>query len=372
MKNKLTLLIDGNWLLMSRFIVRQDLFDKTKNDNEDIERAKQSLLDVLAQSVHKIINAYDGIIDNVMLVQDAGTWRKDLERPVCVTDAYKGNREYDEDITDWNAIWETADRFAAALRSNNILCVRDWKIEGDDWIAHWSRKLNADGINTMIWSTDRDLQQLVSMNRDTAAWTSWYNNKSGLILPKDCNDGDIDPVDFFLRFEDKDFVLDDLMNRTRQMGQKVGYIDAKQILFEKILCGDSSDNIAPIITVEKNGRRGGVTLQDIRTVLENNYTIDEFFAHKSDIIAGLYGIKKLSGTTRSLQDIDEAFEYNKTLVFLDDSVLPERYKTAICQFDDQYRVCDMDYIKNNYKALLGDYNDINIKDTLQTLIEDLF
>lgn len=372
MKNKLTLLIDGNWLLMSRFAVKRDLFDKTKNDKEDIERAKQELLDVLAQSIHKIINTYPDSIDNVLLVQDAGTWRKDLERPACITDAYKGNRVYDEDVTDWDAVWDTADKLATALRSNNILCVRDWHIEGDDWIAHWSKKLNSEGINTLIWSTDRDLQQLVNMNHDTAAWTAWYNNKSGLILPKECDGDVIDPVDFFMRFEEKDFVLDELVNRTRQIGENVEYINAKNIIFEKILCGDSSDNIASIITVEKNGRRLGVTARDIRGVLENNYNIDEFFAHKEDIISSLYNTKKLSATTRTLQDIDEAFEYNKTLVYLDDSVLPDQYKTSICQFDNDYKVCDIDYIKNNYKAILGDYNDENIKDTLQTLIDDIF
>ncbi|MBQ5474719.1 MAG: hypothetical protein IIT65_08435 [Lachnospiraceae bacterium] len=372
MKNKLTLLIDGNWLLMSRLSKVKEKFDKTQCVPEEIERAKYTLLDLLAQSIHKLINTYPDIIDNVLLVQDAGSWRKDFPQPACVTDKYKGNREYDEDVTDWTAIWDTAEKFACALRSNNILCVRDWKIEGDDWIAHWSRKLNSEGINTMIWSTDRDLQQLVNMNRDTAAWTAWYNNKGGLILPKDCNEVDFDPVDFFLRYEEKDFVLDDLVNRTRQMGQPVEYIDAKNILFEKVLCGDSSDNIAPIIVVNGNTRRQGVTKRDIKTILENNYSIDEFFAHKNDIITILYNTKKLSATTRTLQDIDEAFEYNKTLVFLNDSVLPEHYKTSICQFDNDYKVCDIDYIKNNYKALLGEYNDINIKDTLQTLIEDLF
>jgi hypothetical protein len=138
------------------------------------------------------------------------------------------------------------------------------------------------------------------------------------------------------------------------------------------LCGDSSDNIAPVIVVEVGARRQGVTKRDIKSIIEDDYSIDDFFTHKSDIIDTLYHNKKLSATSRSLKDIDEAFEYNKTLVYLDDSVLPDKYKGAICEFDDKYTVCDIDYIKNNYKAILGEFNDAGNKAAIESLINDLF
>ena len=54
-KNKTTLIIDGNWLMMSRFGAMQDQFSSEYNENT-LQAASNELVDLLAQSVNKIIN----------------------------------------------------------------------------------------------------------------------------------------------------------------------------------------------------------------------------------------------------------------------------------------------------------------------------
>ena len=73
-KNKLTLLIDGNWLMMSRMAMYIDEFEK-KNPTEQKNKAKNNLKDFMAKSINVIINRFKDI-DNIILLSDGGSWRQ--------------------------------------------------------------------------------------------------------------------------------------------------------------------------------------------------------------------------------------------------------------------------------------------------------
>ena len=68
MKNKLTLLIDGNWLLQSRFSVMIDQF-KLTHDETLREMASKDLQERLARSINVIINRLPDI-DNIVMITD--------------------------------------------------------------------------------------------------------------------------------------------------------------------------------------------------------------------------------------------------------------------------------------------------------------
>ena len=367
MKNNCTLLIDGNWLLISRMSTMRDKFNKSKYGPEEIETHSYMLMDLLAQSINKLINLIPQV-DNILYVQDGGSWRKSIEKPELV-DVYKGNREYPEDDTDWQSIWTAHDNFVKGLKQNGVTCVKEWDVEGDDWIAHWSHKLNDEGINTLIWSTDRDLQQLVAYNKDTTRWTAWYNSKV-LILHKDLDDNNIDMVDFFLRFDESDPFLNDLRNNLIGLGQTVEYINPEDIVISKILCGDSSDNINSVIHVKKAEKYVNVTSRDITNILEN-YNIKQLLDERDTILHVLSGLKKFSNIHLELSDLSKVFDYNKQLVWLDESVYPDEIKHKLSLHDDEYSVVDMAYIKNNYKVLLGEYNDHAERNALLDLYNQL-
>ena len=69
-KNKLTLLIDGNWLLMSRMSVLIKKFDKN-NSNPVKQAASNEFETLLAKSLNVIINQFKDI-DNIILMADGG------------------------------------------------------------------------------------------------------------------------------------------------------------------------------------------------------------------------------------------------------------------------------------------------------------
>ena len=68
MKNKLTLLIDGNWLLQSRFSVMIDQFQLT-HDESLREMASKDLQERLARSINVIINRLPDI-DHIVMITD--------------------------------------------------------------------------------------------------------------------------------------------------------------------------------------------------------------------------------------------------------------------------------------------------------------
>ena len=72
-KSKLTLLIDGNWLLMSRLSVI------TNSYIDDNELCKNLQL-LMIQSIKKVIKKFPNI-DNIIFCADGGSWRNDLEIP---------------------------------------------------------------------------------------------------------------------------------------------------------------------------------------------------------------------------------------------------------------------------------------------------
>ena len=79
MANKCTLLIDGNWLLISRFSVMTQLF-REDQPSIALEAATEDLRDMMAKSINIILNRFREI-DNVVMISDGGSWRKQLPVP---------------------------------------------------------------------------------------------------------------------------------------------------------------------------------------------------------------------------------------------------------------------------------------------------
>ena len=102
-KNKCTLIIDGNWLLISRFSVINGGFEL--NSDERIKLKSQSELEeLMARRINIVLNRFQDI-DNVILVTDGGSWRKQLPVPNILKDSvYKGNRTQSKEL-DWKYIY---------------------------------------------------------------------------------------------------------------------------------------------------------------------------------------------------------------------------------------------------------------------------
>ena len=70
-KNKLTLLIDGNWLLISRLSV---LSSKYTDDDSLIHDLKR----LITHSISLVLKQFP-LIDNIMICVDGGSWRSKID-----------------------------------------------------------------------------------------------------------------------------------------------------------------------------------------------------------------------------------------------------------------------------------------------------
>lgn len=360
-KNKTTLIIDGNWLLMSRLGIMMKNFVNTLPP-EHLEQAKREIIDFVAQSINKTINFWGNYIDNIIMVQDGGSWRKQVAKPKLYEGDYKGNRIPDNNIA-WNYVWDALRTICEFLKENNISCIHESNIEGDDWCWYWSRYLNHEGINCIIWSSDADLKQLVQ--HKNGAWTIWYNDKAGLVLPESLHYSD---MDILMNFEAVDPFIDEITKKTNS----ITYINPDDIVMMKVICGDAGDNIKSIMRYEKTTKTGKKQIvqvskkewEKVKTRLDI-HNIKDFIQKKINIIKYLKCTKRFKNYKESVEDIAEMFDFNLILVRLHRDSIPQASIDLMNLHKDEYKIADINFIRNNYKVLAQH------EESVEKLFEDL-
>ena len=356
-KNKCTLIIDGNWLLISRFSVINGGFE-TYLDERIKLKSQTELEELMARSINIVLNRFQDI-DNIILVTDGGSWRKQLPVPDVLKDSiYKGNRTHAKEL-DWKYIYAALNALSDRCKKLGITVANHSAIEGDDWVWYWSRKLNSEGTSCIIWSSDNDLKQLIQTHPETAAFTAWYNDRNGIWFDtsyNDADDDDIDLLDFFMRPAKPTSTIYESVKKTA----KSSYIQPDFIVMDKIICGDTGDNIKSVATVNKNGRNFKITSklwEEIRSSLNIN-KLSEFFNAKQNIIRCI--LSKPKFVDYNPNDIESMIVYNTKLVWLNEEVIPETIMLYMNQCD--YKVVDISYIRTNYKVMCDSNN----------YIEDIF
>lgn len=347
--NKTTLIIDGNWLLMSRLGVMMGQFSRSLPP-EHLEQAKNEMVDFVAQSINKVISYWGKNIDNIMMVQDGGSWRKTIAKPSLYTEEYKGNRTHDEELA-WDYIWDALKHICQNFKTNKISCIQDKNIEGDDWCWYWSKYLNRMGTNTIIWTSDADLKQLVQKDPVTGAWTVWFNDRSGLVVNEAFNRSD---MDILLNFDATDPFIDEVIGRV----QNSTFINPVDIVMQKVICGDSGDNIKALVRAEHKTKTGKTITN---RVSEKEWlrvkqdlgirSIEDFRNNAEAIIRELLRIPRFEKCKDSIPDLMDMFNYNMALVYLDKSEIPTEFQKRMNSHKEEYLVTDMDFLRNNYKVL---------------------
>lgn len=361
--NNLTLVCDMNYVLMSRYSVVGGF---SKGSPERILQSSQhNLTDMLARSINIMLNRFP-CVDNVVLVGDGGSWRKQLPVPHQLRNVtYKGNREKQDDV-DWDHVFKSLNDLMNNARGVGVTVSQTLSAEGDDWVWYWSRKLNSEGTNVLIWSIDRDLQQLVRRLPD-GVFTAWYSDRSGLCLPSYYeNSKEIDPVDYFMSPIQLD--ADIIDNLKVNAGGKVTYVNPDEVVIEKVLCGDSGDNIKAVVRFEKGGRVYRFSEGDLKKYQEHDIpmtTVADLKECREDIADWILSSKKFSPYKFKKKDILEMLDYNIKLVWLNEETIPG---TVIQSMNEvEYKKVDVEALKRNYKVLAKTQEDTNIESIFEEI-----
>lgn len=327
-KSKLTLIVDGNWLLMSRWSVMKDKFQ----DDDELCRELQLMM---VKSINVVLRTFPSI-DNIIFVSDGGSWRNDLPIPEFMLEEYKGTREQDPTVN-WRMIFDYYEEFIRLLSEDGITACQVPGVEGDDWCWYWSNKLNSEGTNCIIWSMDKDLTQLVHTDKNTGIFTICWNKSVTTLEEGNYNENNIDDLDFFfgdLTKENNDKYLHEIISKSNKIVQ----INPKSVVIDKIIRGDKSDNILPIIL--RKSKTGAseklfrVSSKDLNNDLDihNKTQVSEYI--DNIINSNNYKnriVKKVGDTLveKTKDEILEHFNYNVKLVTLEKESYPQQVLDAM-------------------------------------------
>lgn len=349
-KSKLTLIVDGNWLLMSRLSV-------LNNRYVDEFELNQELKLMLIKSINVVLRTFTDI-DNVIFVADGGSWRNSVDIPDYLYDEktsedqsveYKGNRIRSTDIN-WDLLFESYGDFISTLQSCGITACQEQGIEGDDWCYHWSTYLNSQGTNCIIWTKDNDLKQLVNIDSNKC-FTVWWNNTNGLFVK------DFPEEEFNFLFNTEFNVNEDLLNTLIHKSGEVNKINPSEIVVDKIIRGDAGDNIYPIILRKaktNSNRLFKVATKDINYSL--NYK-DEKAVYK--YIHNLINSKNyVDRINKSEKDILDHFQYNRKLVALEKESYPQEILDIFEKYHDYNINKDISIAESQIQAKSNKLNGI--------------
>ena len=316
-KSKLTLIVDGNWLFMSRLSV-------ITNQYIDDYELCQNLKILMIKSINVVLRKFPNI-DNIIFVADGGSWRNSIQVPEWLIKysennnipvEYKGTRVKSEDVN-WDLLFTEYENFMTTLKMTGINVCKEQNIEGDDWCWWWSTYLNSQGTNCIIWSKDNDLKQLVNINSDKC-FTAWWNADTGLFIKN-------------YKEEEFDFLFNMSFNENEQIWEQcekyakvVNKIDPSIIIIDKIIKGDVSDNILPIIlrtSKSNSSKKFKVSTKDINyqlNILDNK----EVNAYIHNLVNSKNYVNRIDNN-KSEKDILEHFDFNKKLIVLQKDSYPK-------------------------------------------------
>ena len=363
-----TLLIDGNYFLHSRLFV----LPRPKNGVmlED-EASRASLMRKLAIDLASEVRKMRGFIDKVVVAVDARSWRKDL----FPTAEYKGTRKADSSI-DWNAVYNVYEEFQNILQKHGVVVHKIEGAEADDVLFGWSTLLINKGRNSIIWTGDKDLIQLVNYSKANDSYALWYSPvQKSLYCFKDFIDvlntsetTNTDDLLFNLSTysgvrEEYKLAIKDWIQSNKV---KLTEVNCDEFMFNKLLVGDKSDNIPSVVLWQKEMKGGKLRTYSITDKLadkifqqynkENDqFVIDQLF-NKDEIEKLADVVYRVIGKS-SIAQIKNNISQNMSLMMLHTKVIPDAIQNEIySSVESELKVLegtDLSQLTNKEKILEG-------------------
>lgn len=239
-----TLIIDGHNFFFRCFwsTFKQGSKSKLLTTNKEIDMYEKKLMvDFCA-----IMKQMNPIITDVVFIEDSHSWRKDL----LLQQEYKGNRKKNQDNIDRNGFSTVINNFSNTLIDMGIKVSQVERSEGDDLIAAWCENLFQEGKSSLIYSTDKDLTQLLKCVNDVHI-IQYSPIQNRLYISQETQNV-IDSLNN--RVINQENLFDEIFSISIENNPFQNFISTvdieivkpEQVRFMKIVGGDNSDNIYPV------------------------------------------------------------------------------------------------------------------------------
>jgi len=328
-----TLIIDGNYFLFRTLHV----IGKTGSEILGTDKDREMYVRKLATDLAYQLRLTDGFVDNVVWTLDSRSWRKDF-----YPDAdYKGTRKKSSDLN-WDNFTKATGEFKNILASHGVVISQIDGAEGDDLIYAWNTECLANGKSTLIFTGDKDLLQLVAKNESNDAHSIMYSpvHKNLYVPPgydkwikKENTNNDIfEVLKSSVSISTRSKQLVDLMSTKGK--STVTEVDPVEVMFTKVLTGDSGDNVAPAYWYTKDSKSGqsrtyGVTERKALLVVEDfrkkHGALNSMYLHSPEHINDLAKIliRVVNAKYMSQDQIISNINTNINLMILNNKTIPD-------------------------------------------------
>lgn len=329
---RFTLIIDGhNFFYRSLWGVFRQGSNKVLKTQKDKDAYEKKLMIDFCN----IVKQMSPVVNDIVFIKDSHSWRKDL----LLQQEYKGNRKKNQDNIDKEGFGEVINLFSETIKNLGIKVSQVEQSEGDDLIYAWTEVLFRNGKSSLIFSTDKDLTQLVKCV-DGVHIIQYAPLTNKLYVSKESDDlfksmdkkMDFTPENLFGDAFTVSIENDPFVKFISSMNVEV--VEPEVVRFTKVVGGDSSDNIYPVYykPAEGTSRAKGLgekTVEKIYNEFSNrlgcqfNYTIysnDEALKILCNVIYDVAKIKDENFTKRMLL---ENIKTNAKLVSLTEESIPD-------------------------------------------------
>lgn len=329
---RFTLIIDGhNFFFRSLWSVFRQGKGKVLATQKDRDAYEKKLMIDFCN----IIKQIGAVINDVVFVKDSHSWRKDL----LLQQEYKGNRKKSQDNIDMEGFGEVINSFTKTISDVGIKVSQVEQSEGDDLIFAWSEYLFDNGKSSMIFSTDKDLTQLVKcvegvhiiqyapLSNKLYVSTETMDFINSLENSREFTPENLFGESFAISIENDPF-----MRMVKEMSVEV--VDPEVVRFSKVVGGDSSDNIYPVYYKPSDGttRAKGLGEKTVAKIYEEfvkrlgcrfNYTIYSNDDAMKMLCNVIYEVAKIKDDNFTKRMLFENIRTNARLVALTDESLPD-------------------------------------------------
>jgi len=376
-RKNLNIVIDGNYFFhktLPVYFSSDDAVSIPKLTSEEDQGfyARKLIMDF----AYMMRNLFFPTLNNVILVFDSRSWRKDIE--IHENAGYKSNRVKSSTIN-WEGFYEVLNKFSDLMQEQHIFVSRVKGAEGDDLLHLYAQKFLSIGEDTIAVTGDKDIWQIVNNKNDNFVSVLVNNSKfSKLILDMPTyqrtlneNATIMDPQGYYNNFIN--------LSKLEDSGFKRNELDPIKHSFEKIFPGDAGDGVPPVVSWSKKQKNGtdriyritGAKTKEIWAYMDNKYTgWDRIFNLTSDAdFDTIYrlmvkctfdkklGMSHIESQNLSKEYIKDQLNRNIKLMVLHDKVIPQ---DIIDGFEEQYKVLTtkFNYLKYQFKFDAFNYKDL--------------
>lgn len=329
---RFTLIIDGH-----NFFYRSlwGVFKQGKNKILSTQKDKDIYEKKLMIDFCNIIKQISSVVNDVVFIKDSHSWRKNL----LLQQEYKGNRKKNLDNIDKDGFNEVVNCFTTTIDKIGIKVSQVEQSEGDDLIFAWTDTLFQNGKSSLIFSTDKDLTQLVKcvdgvhiIQYAPLSNKLYVSNESKEFIDSLEKKQELTPENLFgeaftISIENDPF-------RKFVSGMNIEVIEPEVVRFTKVVGGDSSDNVYPVYYKPSDGtsRAKGLGEKTVEKIYNEfskklgcqfNYTIYSNDDALKILCNVIYEVAKINDDNFTKRMLFENIKTNAKLVSLTNESIPD-------------------------------------------------